>query len=138
MGTGTIMTIESNSDYLGVIILESLVDPGILDEVTILEESDIDAPPGDPYPVWSRRLVHVAAEAMEGFASRLATHMKEDFYNHFIDNLDSLVVVLKGRYFVLKKRDKSTWGEMVEYGESVRVGSLWTLNIPVDEDKLLN
>jgi hypothetical protein len=132
------MTIESNSDYLGVIILESLVDQSILEGIIILEESDIDAPPGDPHPIWSRRLVHVAADEMELFASRLAANMKEDFYNHFVDDLDSLVVVLKGRYFALKKRDKSTWVDMVEYGETVRVGSLWTMNIPVDEDRLLS
>ena len=44
--------------YLGVVILESLNDPGIMDErVTVLQESDVIAPLGDPYPVWSRRLV---------------------------------------------------------------------------------
>jgi hypothetical protein len=127
------MTLQSNSDYLGVIILESLTDQDILLDVTILEESEVEAPPGDPYPIWSRCLVHVPAEEMEAFASRLSTHMKEDFYNHFVDDQDALVVVFKGRFFVLDKRDKSSWGEMIQYGETVRVGSLWTMNIPVDE-----
>lgn len=33
-----------------------------------------------------------------------------------------LVVVFKGRYFVLDKHDKATWGKMIRYGETVRVG----------------
>jgi hypothetical protein len=131
------MALETNSDFLGVIILESLSNQSIMQGVTILQESDIQAPPDDPYPVWSRRLVRIPARDIEAFATRLAANMKEDFYNHFVDNESLLVVVFKGRYFCLDKRDKSTWGEMVQYGETVRVGSRWTMNIPVDEDKLL-
>jgi hypothetical protein len=125
-----------NRDFLGVIILESLSDPGLLDELDILQKSDVKAPAGDPYPVWRRRLVRVPASACEDLAARLAAVMKEDFYNHFVDER-RLVVVFKGKYFILDKRDKSTWAEMVRYGETVRVGRQWTLNIPVDEDKLL-
>jgi hypothetical protein len=74
---------------------------------------------------------------METFAARLATDIKRDFYNHFVDNKGVLVVVFKGRYFCLDQRDKSTWGEMIQSGETDRVGSRWTMNNPVDEDKLL-
>ena len=131
------MPIEANSDFVGVIILESLSDEGIMPGITILQVSDTQAPPNDPYPVWSRRLVRVPARDMEAFAARLATSMKEDFYNHFVDKQSALVVVLKGKYFLLDKRGKSTWGEMVQYGATVGVGSRWTMNIPVDEDELL-
>jgi hypothetical protein len=122
--------------YLGVIILESLEDQQIMDDVLVLEESDIQSPPEDPYPIWSRRLVRVPANTIENFAAKLSSAMKEDFYNHFVDD-HRLVVVFKGKYFILDKRDKSTWNEMVHYGETVRVGSHWTMNIPVNEDKLL-
>ena len=124
------------SDFLGVIILESLSDESIMQGVTVLQESDIQAPPDDPYPIWSRRLVRIPAGGMETFAAELAASMKEDFYNHFVDN-QRLVVVFKERYFVLDKWDKTTWTKMVQYGETVRVGSRWTLNIPVEEDRLL-
>lgn len=124
------------SDFLGVIILESLSDESIMQGVTVLQESDIQAPPDDPYPIWSRRLVRIPASDMETFAAKLAANMKEDFYNHFVDN-QRLVVVFKERYFVLDKWDKTTWTKMVQYGETVRVGSRWTLNIPVEEDRLL-
>ena len=55
---------------------------------------------------------------------------------HFVDH-DRLVVVFKGKYFLLDKHDKSTWTEMVEYGKSVRVGPEWTLSIPVEITDLL-
>ncbi len=123
-------------DFVGVIILESLADPQIMSHVTVLRASDIPAPAGDPYPVWRRRLVRVPAHSIEAFASKLAAAMREDFYNHFVNDR-TLVVVFKGKHFVLARRDRSTWTEMVRYGETVRVGPRWTLNIPVDEDKLL-
>jgi hypothetical protein len=74
---------------------------------------------------------------MESVAERLANNMKEDFYNHFVDSQNLLVVVFKGRYFMVDKHDKTTWDEMIRYGETVKVGSQWTMNIPVDEGKLL-
>lgn len=125
-----------SGDFLGVIILESLSDTGVMEGAAVLQESDIAAPPGDPYPAWSRRLVRVPTAEMEAFAARLADAMKEDFYNHFVDER-RLVVVFKGRYFVLDKRDKGTWGEMMRYGETVRVGPEWTGSIPVEADRLL-
>jgi hypothetical protein len=131
------MSIETSSDVVGVIILESLSDESVMHGMTILQESDIQAPPDDPYPVWSRRLVRIPAREMEAFAVRLATSMKEGFYNHFVDEMRILVVVLKGGWFLLDKREKSRWGEMVQYAATVGVGSRWTMNIPVDEDELL-
>ena len=125
-----------NHDFLGVIILESLNEQHVMDDVIVLQESDVQAPADDPYPVWSRRLVRVPAHTIETFAAKLASVMKEDFYNHFVDE-QRLVVVFIGKYFILDKRDKSTWTEMIQYGETVSVGPRWTLNIPVDEDKLL-
>ena len=125
-----------NHDYLGVIILESLNDQSVMEDVVVLQEADIQAPPDDPYPVWSRRLVRVPAQEIETVAARLSRVMREDFYNHFVDKR-TLVVVFKGRYFILDKQDRSTWTDMVQYGETVRVGPQWTQNIPVDEDRLL-
>jgi hypothetical protein len=122
--------------FLGVIILESLTDPAFMDRVEVLRASDVRAPAGDPYSVWRRRLVRVPAGEIETLATKLASLMREDFYNHFVDDT-RLVVVFKGKYFVLDKRDKSTWTEMIRYGETVRVGPRWTTSIPVDEDKLL-
>ena len=104
--------------------------------VTIVKESDVLPPPGDPYPVWSRRLVTVAAASMVALAEAIAQNMTEDFYNHFVDDT-RLIVVFAGRYFVVDKLDKTTWHPMVEYGKTVRVGPEWTLRIPVDCDKLL-
>ena len=51
--------------FLGVVILESLKEPSVLDSrVAIIEESNLAAPADDPYPVWSRRLVSAAAESI--------------------------------------------------------------------------
>lgn len=122
--------------FLGVIILESLDDLSIMSELKTVRESPVDAPVGDPYPVWTRVLVEVPREKIEAVASLLASVMREDFYNHFVDDTD-LVVVFKAKYFVLDKRDQSGWDEMVRYGETVRVGPEWTRTIPVDFDKLL-
>jgi hypothetical protein len=125
-----------NDHILGVIILESLSDTSIMHEVTVLRSSDVKAPPGDPFPCWSRRLVRISAANIESFASKLAEVMREDFYNHFVDD-HRLVVVFKGKYFILDKADKSSWSEMIEYGKTVRVGQEWTRNIPLKEDELL-
>lgn len=130
------LPLQRSTDYVGVIILESLVDPSLLDEVMVLQESDVKAPKGDPYPLWRRRLVCLPAFDVEAFAAKLAENMKEDFYNHFVDD-QRLVVVFKGKYFVLDKNDRSGWTEMTHYGEAVRVGPRWTKNIIVDKDRLL-
>lgn len=130
------MSDQANDSFLGVVILESLADPSIMQGVTVLRESNIQAPPDDPYPIWSRRLVRIPACEIEAFAGRLAAAMTQDFYNHFVDS-DRLVVVFKARYFVLDKWDRSQWTQMIEYGETVSVGPRWTRNIPVDEARLL-
>jgi hypothetical protein len=122
--------------FLGVIILESLADPTIINEVEVIKESDIKAPPDDPYPIWRRRLVFIETDKIQQYASKLASSMKEDFYNHFVND-EKLVVVFKGRYFILDKYDKSSWNEMISYGETVRVGQKWTTSIPVEKEKLL-
>lgn len=128
---------ENNVDhYLGVIILESLDDPSIMADLKIIRESPVDAPAGDPYPVWTRVLVEIPRERIETVASELAAVMRGDFYNHFVDST-TLVVVFKAKYFLLDKRDKSGWTEMIRYGTTVRVGPEWTESIPVDFDKLL-
>ncbi|MBN2385799.1 MAG: hypothetical protein JXB85_02180 [Anaerolineales bacterium] len=136
MKSENMMVVEKSKAFLGVIILESLCDQSIMQGVTVLKESDIQAPPDDPYPIWSCRLVRILATDMEPFANRLAANMKEDFYNHFVDDR-TLVVVFKGRYFFLDKRDKTTWVDMIHYGETVRVSSQWTTTIPVEEETLL-
>jgi putative tributyrin esterase len=130
------LPLQRSIDYFGVIILESLVDQSLLDEVTVLQESDVKAPKGDPYPLWRRRLVRLPAFDLDAFAARLADNMKEDFYNHFVDDR-RLVVVFKGKYFVLDKNDRSSWTEMIHFGETVRVGPRWTKNIIVEKDRLL-
>jgi hypothetical protein len=122
--------------FYGVIILESLLDQSIMDGIDIIKESDVMAPPDDPYPIWSRRLVSISSNKVEKFAELLSLSMKEDFYNHFVDN-KTLIVVFKGRYYVLDKKDKTKWNEMINYGETVRVGSKWTINIPIDKNNLL-
>jgi hypothetical protein len=125
-----------NDHFLGVIILESLSDTSIMDGVTVLRASDVKAPLGDPFPLWSRRLVRISAANIESFASKLAEVMREDFYNHFVDD-HRLVVVFKGKYFFLDKDDKSSWSEMIEYGKTVHVGQEWTRSIPLKEEDLL-
>lgn len=127
---------DNFKDYLGVIILESLDDHSIMADLKIIRESPVHAPAGDPYPIWTRELVEIPRERIETVASMLASVMREDFYNHFVDST-RLVVVFKHRYFVLDKRDKSGWGEMIRFGKTVRVGPEWTESIPVDFDKLL-
>ncbi len=131
------MVAPTGGDVLGVVILESLTDPEIMQYVVVLRESDIKAPPDDPYPVWSRRLVRMPAREIEAFAARPAANMREGLYNHFVDDQDLLVVVFKGKHFLLNKRDKSTWTQMIRYGETVGVGPRWTTSIPVEEDSLL-
>jgi hypothetical protein len=125
-----------NDHFLGVIILETLSDTSIMHEVTVLRASDGNAPSGDPYPLWSRRLVRISAANIESLASKLAEFMWEDFYNHFVDD-HGLVVVFKGKYYFLDKDDKSSWNEMIEYGKSVHVGQEWTRSIPLKEEDLL-
>jgi hypothetical protein len=127
----------NEEDFIGVVILESLNDPDVLNEVTILKESTILAPPDDPLAIWSRKLVRVPSEQIELFATRLAMAMREDFYNHFVDE-HSLIVVFKNMVFALDKHDRSTWDEMIAYGETVRVSSRWTENIPIEAENLLS
>ena len=88
-------------DFLGVVILESLTDPGWLTDhrrLVIERASDVLAPPGDPYPLWRRRLGRVASQHVLDVADELNRHMIPDFYNHFVDS-KTLVVVFAGRFF---------------------------------------
>lgn len=94
--------------FLDVVILESLKEPSVLDSrVAIIEESNIAAPAGDPYPVWSRRLVSVAAESILAVATDISRNLTDDCYNHFVDD-KTLVVIFSGRYFVLDKFDQTS------------------------------
>ena len=56
-----------------------------------------------------------------------------EWYIHFYNTeKNKMVVILKGRHFLLPKFRDASWDEMIAYGETVGVGRRWTGNIPVD------
>lgn len=101
------------------IIAESLKDISVLDTIKdcLFAERE-EYVPNDSYPHWHIKEYRLEDGRIEEIAQILKENIKETWYIHAFDET-SMIVILKGRYFILPlKRDKS-WKEMIKYGVKV-------------------
>ena len=67
------------------------------------------------------KVVKVIANDLKGKINKLQSVMLEgNWYIHFYDNNDKLIVVFKEKIFYILK-SKDTWNSMLEYAESLNI-----------------
>jgi len=95
----------------GTIIENSLTDPAVLKELSILKSWSTST--------WN--LHHVSLDRPQ--ALKLASYIKAGpWYMHFWESgTDDVLVVFKDKTFDIKHSDKSTWQEAIDYGISIGV-----------------
>lgn len=107
--------VPKRAKYKGSIVVESLEDKGILDNLKVLniDETD-DEIPADRWHIY-------AVEATPDEINEISRAMyPERWYAHFWDN-KNIVAVFRDKVFHMKRDDKNTWQEAINYGMSVGV-----------------
>lgn len=100
--------------WKGCIVEESLDDNRILNNIEILKVSITSDP--EPKNRW-----HIYNSLLsEDEIARIHTHLKQSWYMHFWND-NKMIVLFKGKKFVLNVNDKSTWKEAVDYGLSIKI-----------------
>lgn len=98
-----------NTAYKGIIVLESLKDPKILDTFTVLnKEIDED---------WHLITVEANEKQIESLSQELKVGT---WYTHFWKG-DDVIVVFPNKIMKMKHSDKSTWQPVIEYGQSIGI-----------------
>lgn len=122
-------------EYIGDIILESLVDPAKIDFIQkfCIHERIADKP-SEKIKIWHVRRYRLSHETVLQLRPILENNfVNGEWYIHFYNiEKNEMYVILKGRHFLLPKYKDASWDEMIAYGETVGVGRRWTANIPVD------
>ena len=78
----------------------------------------IENVPEDESPVWHINEYHVPAELIEEILEKIKEHVKTTWYCHAFNN-ETLLVILKGKWFNISLKKDETWNEMIEYGVAV-------------------
>lgn len=114
--------VKQVKQYKGVVITESLTDPGVIRGLTVLEEEY------DEESDWHL----VTVEASEDQIEALAEQIKDGpWYIHFWSG-DDVLVVFQNRVFSMKHSDKKTWQPVLKYGQSIGIPPE-QLDFPIDE-----
>jgi periplasmic divalent cation tolerance protein len=106
---------ETNRDYHGIIVKQSLRDRSILDNVQILGKRITKD--------WTILRVLVRDDQFEKFLklvqANLLAENKVPYYAHFYNHKE-LIAVFPGRIFYVRP-DKKTWGPVARYGKSLGI-----------------
>lgn len=103
--------------YKGIVIEESLTDPSVLEDVTVIS-SHVDKDQDNPDGLW-----HIfTVEVTRGEIEKLQNHLKREdgWYMHFWQDRD-VIVVFRDKSFQINYDDKRTWKDAVEYGRLMGV-----------------
>lgn len=123
------------SFYIGEIILESLVDPSVLESVKDFLISKRTANVENFTPShWNIHRYRMPHHEVLRLLPLVENNLdKNQWYIHFYSESENkMYVTLSGKTFLLPKFLDSSWDEMILYGEKVGVGRRWTETIPVD------
>lgn len=128
----------SMRQYIGEIILESLVDPSVLQSFQpfLISSRTATVENFDP-SLWHIHRYKMPLSEVERLLPLLKDNIANNqWYVHFYaEATNDMFVVLPRRLFKLSKFRDPSWDEMIAYGESVGVGRRWTESIPVDFHK---
>ncbi len=100
-------------EYHGILVDVSQKDKSVFNGLNVLGKKASED--GE----WVLYRVGVGLEKIDEILKRLQKNMVDGFYFHFYKDND-LIVVFKERIFRVKT-DKSTWGEVFEYGKSLKI-----------------
>ena len=107
--------------YRGVIVLESLRDPTVVDGLKVVAREH-DEPSG-----WRLVTVEVTSEQATALASELKSG---PWYIHFWHDQD-VIVVFKDAVFRLRHNDRSTWTPALNHGRALGIPEE-QLDFPID------
>lgn len=93
----------------GTIVLNSLDDSSVLDEMMVLEQTKDED--------WVLVTINVTREQALGLLKHL---LPGPWYMHFWDE-DDVLVGFKERHFDIKYSDKTTWIPALAYGKSIGI-----------------
>ena len=102
------------SEYKGVIVEESLKDNRILNDFKIIEFRI--SKEENPAERWHLYTVQVSKEDIV----RLSKNIKQKWYMHFWKD-GKMIVLFKGKKFILDVDNKDTWDEAIKYGLSINI-----------------
>jgi hypothetical protein len=97
--------------YRGTIVENSLEGKSILENLKIIKTSRVED--------WVLHGVVIGRDQID----ELSKYLKDvPWYMHFWqEGRDEIIVVFKNKIFKIKKSDKSTWADAIEYGESLGI-----------------
>ncbi len=121
-------------NFTGEIIVESLKDNAVLKELETYRIKSRHADmPNEAVKVWNINRYCIDEKALLQIIAKLEQSIRDGgWYIHFYSDLDNkLIVIFKGRHFIIAKQKNRSWDEMIHYGESIGVERRWTETIPV-------
>lgn len=128
-------TLPENGYFIGEIILESLVDPSVLESFKTFLVSTRKANVENFTPShWNIHRYRMPNHEVLRLLPLIENNLdKNQWYIHFYsEDENRMYVTLSEKTFLLPKFRDPSWNEMILYGEKVGVGRRWTENIPVD------
>lgn len=117
--------------FVGCVILESLTDAEPLAGLTPVVERVVDVPTDPDATTWHVRWYCLDESDLLERLPGLSAAMRPHWYGHFITG-DDLCVILSRQAFWASVSDKSTWRDIIAYGDTVGVDRKWTEKIPKD------
>lgn len=94
--------------YSGIVVAESLKDPTVINDLMV---EQIQITKRNNYHLYQVRLtIDTIGE--------IAKELKEDWYMHFWQESNILVIFGGGKQFFLDPKDKASWVEAIAYGMS--------------------
>lgn len=128
-------TLFYGHNFIGEIILESLIDSSVLEsfKAFLVSARTANVENFDPAH-WNIHRYRIPNHEVLRLLPLIENNLdKNQWYIHFYsENENRMYVTLSGKTFQLPKFRDTSWDEMILYGEKVGVGRRWTENIPVD------
>ena len=100
--------------WKGCIVEESLDDNRVLNGIEIVKvRVSSEEEPSKRWHIYNSLV-------SEDEINRIHQHLKQSWYMHFWKD-DKIIVLFKGKKFILDINNKETWKQAIEYGISVKI-----------------
>lgn len=100
--------------WKGCIVEESLDDNRVLNNIEVVKVRI--TPEENPAERW-----HIYnALISEDEINKIHRHLKQSWYMHFWKD-NKMIILFKGKKFVIDAKDKKTWVKAIEYGLSINI-----------------
>lgn len=122
-------------NYTGEIIIESLSDNSIIQKLEPYRiKSRMAEMPNEPVKLWHIHRYCIDEPTLLKMLPEIEAAIdKGAWYVHFYSDLgNKMLVIFKGKHFLVSKRKDSSWESMIQFGESIGVERRWTESIPIE------